>query len=129
MEPDYADKQALANPEDVERNRDYGVYCKKWRKRDTRPWCFVGFDTTCGDRRPTHSTPALKMTRLGQVSQFKSSNPCQREELEGLYSTCVIWVGLFRCITILATVVQLPLGIMTFVFLSHHCGDHVEMSD
>eukprot|EP00746_Dinoflagellata_sp_MGD_P112080 gnl/MRDRNA2_/MRDRNA2_48989_c0_seq1.p1 gnl/MRDRNA2_/MRDRNA2_48989_c0~~gnl/MRDRNA2_/MRDRNA2_48989_c0_seq1.p1 ORF type:complete len:931 (+),score=134.92 gnl/MRDRNA2_/MRDRNA2_48989_c0_seq1:122-2914(+) len=52
-----------------------GYRCKRWYKTDRLPWCVVGFDSACADKK-TQSISVGKKLRM-----FTSSIPCQKEEL------------------------------------------------
>lgn len=120
------DARKLADPSDTS---PYGVECRRWRVNDTRPWCFVGFDTTCAERRWTYRMPRFAMQNLYEVSQWKSSNPCQEHEYDAAVGSCQVWIDSFALLTFLMLLLQVPQSVLCYVFLQNHCGDHVEMDD
>jgi hypothetical protein len=58
---------------------NYGSTCRQWSKpRDTLPWCYVGFDSTCADRKQReffeHAEGSATLHQMPQ--QFWSVLPC-----------------------------------------------------
>lgn len=110
----------------------FGNRCKIWTKEDKVPWCFVGFDSACSDRKlytlsqDDFLTPPL---HLSDVSQFYSYLPCNKAIREQAEHLCQSWkVGILSIIGIL-TILSLVMVPVICLFVGNRCGDMLEVTD
>lgn len=123
---------AMAPPLDLKRwdENTYGIKCGLWHEDDVRPWCFVGYDSICSDRKPYHVHPSVyhrSVTQIEKLSQFKSSIPCNDEYRLKAISWCKMgrYSMLFAisCLTI-SGCFMVPVVCM---FVQNRCGDSLFM--
>merc|ERR1712203_1191729 len=107
----------------TENKLNFGATCKKWLKDDTLPWCFVGFDSACSDRKRDH---IMWENKLGVTSsnmdeipmQYSSRMPCgEEEQVEHVtlaQERCRAWSWLAEAIVILDFLVCVPAGVVIF---------------
>lgn len=107
----------------------YGNICGLWRHSDKAPWCFVGFDTTCADRKAyTVSPTTSKVKELVQVSQFESQIPCQSMAIEEAGTKCLLTVICYVASLLLLNLSTFPIAVIVWIFLRNRCGDDFETS-
>lgn len=105
----------------------WGERCRKWRTRDVRPWCFVGFDSSCADRKHEKVRPLdiNKINELSEVSQFRSSIPCTSDAYQAAEYWCTFLKLVFLLLQAPLAFGILPMYVIIYLFLRNHCGDLV----
>jgi len=103
----------------------FGWKCEKWTYADEAEWCFVGYDSSCADRK-LYTDP----NPIDRHSQFISKIPClehsgglrHAERLCRLYRIC------FILLLIPMLFGQLPMVAIVYLFLRNRCGDLVALN-
>lgn len=112
---------------------NYGRTCKRWDKEDQEPWCYVGFDTTCPDRKKDVVEVSNAQGQPEKVSQYYSAYACVNNKQYGLLRSyrnqCQTLVGINALLLVTLNILSLPMLILIFKFLVNRCGDHFAVDD
>eukprot|EP00746_Dinoflagellata_sp_MGD_P121321 gnl/MRDRNA2_/MRDRNA2_56523_c0_seq1.p1 gnl/MRDRNA2_/MRDRNA2_56523_c0~~gnl/MRDRNA2_/MRDRNA2_56523_c0_seq1.p1 ORF type:complete len:754 (-),score=104.57 gnl/MRDRNA2_/MRDRNA2_56523_c0_seq1:11-2095(-) len=114
-------KAKAATAADVEGISDIevGHACRKWFEDDDMPWCVVGFDSACPDRKKVQATPGVVM--------WSSKLACQkrrlRQHLESPKRTCRNTRILLLVLDLLRYFMVPPILFLTWQFLMNRCND------
>lgn len=102
-----------------------GYQCQKWYKDDQAPWCVVGFDSTCGDRR------SHKLNENG-VTVYISSVPCTGELTRQVTAEagqlCTVTRAIMLTLDALRYTFLLPMFYIVVVFLMTGCSGSMPSS-
>lgn len=125
----------MAPPADISIRPDasehtYGKSCEFWHTDDIRPWCFVGYDTVCSDRRLYYANPEVyddPVDQIEKLSQYKSSIPCN----VAFRKKATKWCHFFKytmvfCMSLI-TVCSIGMVPVVCMFVQNRCGDTIVM--
>eukprot|EP00746_Dinoflagellata_sp_MGD_P128322 gnl/MRDRNA2_/MRDRNA2_62710_c0_seq1.p1 gnl/MRDRNA2_/MRDRNA2_62710_c0~~gnl/MRDRNA2_/MRDRNA2_62710_c0_seq1.p1 ORF type:complete len:947 (+),score=163.64 gnl/MRDRNA2_/MRDRNA2_62710_c0_seq1:91-2931(+) len=98
-----------------------GHTCNKWYKSDKTRWCVVGFDTACADREE------LRVRGSSTLRLWKSSIPCQREELqlivENASELCKVFRYTFYIVDTPRYIFFPMIVCWVYIWLQNRCAD------
>lgn len=106
-----------------------GSKCAKWMEGDEKPWCYVGFDSTCTDR---HLTDVRLVLDHKVPRQYYSYLACEEEKddkIAAANGTCAIIYYLTITIFTLRYLLFLPILVILFKFIQNRCGDYYEVEE
>lgn len=123
----------MASVGNVSNTLQYGTFCQKWDNKDVLPWCYVGYDSVCMDRRKDVVQIVGKESQTNHMHQYYSAWPCVREQQKiitrSTQDICQTFVATTVLVLWLLELASVPMIIIVSRFLRQRCGDYFAVQD